>query len=267
MLAIPMLSLQTGTQALTQFPKGSDVRVGNELAAKQLGGGTDPVLIAAAFDGPGSGRARRSRGLREAPCSRRRRGSARSRRPAFAGGKRPDPGHPERGSESDAAVGLVEHLRDTVIPASAAGPGRDRRRRRRNRAQPRRPRPDQRLDVEDRPLRPRAQLPGPDGDAALAAAAAEGGADEPALDRRRVRGPGRDLPVGLARRPARLRKPGRARHDQRAADLRRRLRPLDGLRGLPDVADSRALRRATATTSGRSPRGFPPAPGRSPRRR
>ena len=32
-LAIPVLSLETGTQALSQFPKGSDVRVGNELAA------------------------------------------------------------------------------------------------------------------------------------------------------------------------------------------------------------------------------------------
>ena len=148
-------------------------------------------------------------------------------------------------------------------------PGRvaTRRRRRRNRPQPRRPRPDHRLDVEDRPLRPRPQLHRPDGDAALAAAAAEGGADEPALDRRRLRRPRRRLPVGLARRPARLRKPGRAGHDQRAADLRRRLRPLDGLRGLPDVADPRALHARTATTSARSPRASPPAPARSPRRR
>ena len=46
-----------------------------------------------------------------------------------------------------------------------------------------------------------------------------------------------------------------------------RLRPLDGLRGLPDVADPRALHATTATTSGRSPRASPPAPARSPRRR
>ena len=32
-LAIPLLSLETGTEALGQFPKGSDVRVGNELAS------------------------------------------------------------------------------------------------------------------------------------------------------------------------------------------------------------------------------------------
>ena len=51
-LAIPVLSMTTGTQALSQFPKGSDVRVGNELASKQLGGGADPVQIIASFDGP-----------------------------------------------------------------------------------------------------------------------------------------------------------------------------------------------------------------------
>ena len=49
-LAIPLLSIETGTQALKQFPKGSDVRVGNELAGEQLGGATDPVLIAASLD-------------------------------------------------------------------------------------------------------------------------------------------------------------------------------------------------------------------------
>ena len=107
---------------------------------------------------------------------------------------------PSAPSESDAAVALVERLRDTVVPASALRQGRGRRRRRRNRPQRRHPRPDQRLDVEDRPLRPRAQLRRSDGDAALAAAAAEGGADEPALDRRRLRRPRRDLPVGLVRR-------------------------------------------------------------------
>src|SRR4051794_25122550 len=51
-LAIPVLSLETGTQALSQFPQGSDVRVGNELAAKEIGGGTDPMQIVAAFGRP-----------------------------------------------------------------------------------------------------------------------------------------------------------------------------------------------------------------------
>ncbi len=164
--------------------------------------------------------------------------------PAFAGDSVLIQATPSAPSESDATIALVERLRDSVVPATALRQRRQRRRRRRNRAQPGRPRPGQRLDVEDHPLRPGAQLPGADGDAALAAAAAEGGADEPALDRGGLRRPRRDLPVGLVRQPARLREPGRARHDQRAADLRHRLRPLDGLRGLPDVADPRALPRA-----------------------
>ena len=111
------------------------------------------------------------------------------------------------------------------------------------------------------------QLPRPDGDAALAAAAAEGGADEPALDRRRVRNPRRDLPVGVVRQRPRVRKPGRPRHDQRAADLRDRLRPLDGLRGVPDVADPRALHAAPGQRTRRRRRALDRAPGRSPRRR
>jgi uncharacterized membrane protein YdfJ with MMPL/SSD domain len=48
-LAIPVLSMRMGTQALGQFPRGSDVRVGNRIASAQLGGGTDPVQIVASF--------------------------------------------------------------------------------------------------------------------------------------------------------------------------------------------------------------------------
>ena len=50
-LAIPLLSIDTGTEAVKQFPKGSDVRVGNELASQKLGGGADPIQIVAEFDG------------------------------------------------------------------------------------------------------------------------------------------------------------------------------------------------------------------------
>ena len=246
-LAIPLLSIETGTQALSQFPKGSDVRVGNELASqaarRRRRPGADRRLLQRR---PGP---RRGRRLRPAPASDAGRRLGVSAR--FAGESALIEATPTSGSESDAARALVERLRDTVVPASGAEQRRHRRRRRRDRPQPGRPRPDHRLDVEDRPLRAGAQLPRPDGDAALAAAAAEGGPDEPALDRRRVRRPRRRLPVGLVRQPARLRKPGRARHDQRAADLRDRLRPLDGLRGLPHVAHPRALRRPRRQRAGR----------------
>jgi RND superfamily putative drug exporter len=51
LLASPLLSMETGTNAIEQFPKDSDVRIGNELASEQLSGGADPVQIIASFPG------------------------------------------------------------------------------------------------------------------------------------------------------------------------------------------------------------------------
>ncbi len=113
-LAIPVLSLTTGTQALSQFPKDSDVRVGNELAAKQVGGGTDPVQIVAAFDGrvdraaiPGF-----IRTLEATP------GVSSVAPPAFVAGSVLIQATPTAPSESDAAAALVDRLRDTVVPST-----------------------------------------------------------------------------------------------------------------------------------------------------
>jgi uncharacterized membrane protein YdfJ with MMPL/SSD domain len=117
-LASPLLSMQTGTEALTQFPKDSDVRVGNELAAAQLGGGTDPVQIVAAFDdGPTAADKATVAGFRrelEATP-----GVAAVGAPTFAGDAVLIQATPQAGSESDAAVALVDRLRDTVVPGSA----------------------------------------------------------------------------------------------------------------------------------------------------
>jgi len=117
-LASPLLSLQTGTEALSQFPKDSDVRVGNELASAQLGGGTDPVQIVAAFDGaPGaSGKAAVAEFRRELAATA---GVSAVGAPAFAGDEALIQATPRAGSESDAAVAVVERLRDTVVPNSA----------------------------------------------------------------------------------------------------------------------------------------------------
>ena len=119
-LASPLLSMETGTEALTQFPKGSDVRVGNELASDQLGGGTDPVQIVAAFDGApgGAGKAAVAGFRRELAATP---GIAAVGAPAFAGEEAMIQATPQAGSESDASVALVERLRDTVIPGSALG--------------------------------------------------------------------------------------------------------------------------------------------------
>ena len=104
-LASPLLSLDTGTEALAQFPKDSDVRVGSELASDQLGGGTDPVQIVAGF-------------VRELEGTR---GIAAVAPPVFAGNDVLIQATPKAPSESDAAAALIDRLRDTVVPGSVLG--------------------------------------------------------------------------------------------------------------------------------------------------
>ncbi len=113
-LAIPVLSLTTGTQALSQFPKDSDVRVGNELASQQVGGGTDPVQIVASFDAP-AGRAAVPGFIHTIEATP---GVSSVAPPAFAGGSALIQATPSAPSESDAAAALVDRLRDTVVPST-----------------------------------------------------------------------------------------------------------------------------------------------------
>jgi uncharacterized membrane protein YdfJ with MMPL/SSD domain len=49
-IASPVLSMETGTGALDQFPPGHDVRVGNHLASEATGGAANAIDIAAIFD-------------------------------------------------------------------------------------------------------------------------------------------------------------------------------------------------------------------------
>ncbi|HEY5709434.1 MAG TPA: MMPL family transporter [Solirubrobacterales bacterium] len=118
-LAAPLLSVETGTGALEQFPKESDVRVGNELVAKQLGGAADSVQIVASFDGSNPSRADRvavlsfSHTLAGAP------GIDSVAPPVYAGSDVLVQATPSAPSESDATRALIGHLRDSVIPATA----------------------------------------------------------------------------------------------------------------------------------------------------
>jgi RND superfamily putative drug exporter len=116
-LAIPLLSIDTGTEVLAQFPKGSDVRVGNELAQRQIGGGADPVQIVASFEGTPD-RAAVATFERELEGTK---GVASVAPPAYAAESVLLQATPSAPSESDAAVALVERLRDTVVPAAAIG--------------------------------------------------------------------------------------------------------------------------------------------------
>jgi RND superfamily putative drug exporter len=115
-LASPLLSLETGTEALAQFPKDSDVRVGNEIASDELGGGTDPVQIVASFDGGEVDKAAVAGFAREVQGTA---GVASVAPPAYAGNSALIQATPNAPSESDAAVALVDRLRDSVVPASA----------------------------------------------------------------------------------------------------------------------------------------------------
>jgi len=118
-LASPLLSLETGTQAITQFPQGSDVRVGSELASAQLGGGTDPVLVVAEFDhAPGAADRAAVAGYRHEVAATP--GVAAVAPPAFSGESALLKVTPSAGSESDAAMALVDRLRE-VAPASTLG--------------------------------------------------------------------------------------------------------------------------------------------------
>jgi uncharacterized membrane protein YdfJ with MMPL/SSD domain len=118
-LAIPLLSIETGTQAIKQFPKGSDVRVGNELASGQLDGGTDPVQIAASFTGGGSASGERTTVARFVRTIESTPGVSSVAPPAFAGDSVLIQATPSAPSESDATIALVERLRDSVVPATA----------------------------------------------------------------------------------------------------------------------------------------------------
>jgi RND superfamily putative drug exporter len=118
-LAIPLLSIETGTQAIKQFPPDSDVRVGNELASAELGGGTDPVQIVASFADENGVRGERAaivgftRTIESTP------GVSSVAPPAFADKSVLIQATPSAPSESDATIALVERLRDSVVPATA----------------------------------------------------------------------------------------------------------------------------------------------------
>ncbi|HTR73768.1 MAG TPA: MMPL family transporter [Solirubrobacterales bacterium] len=118
-LAIPVLSLKTGTQALKEFPKDSDVRIGNELVAKAVGGGTDPIYIVA--EAPAGGTASPAADAAFAATLRGTPGVHAVAPPDVRGSDTLFTVTPSAPSESDAAVSLVERLRDEVVPSTALG--------------------------------------------------------------------------------------------------------------------------------------------------
>ncbi|HEY7256472.1 MAG TPA: MMPL family transporter [Solirubrobacterales bacterium] len=115
LLAVPLLSIETGTEALAQFPKGNDVRVGNELASRQLGGGADAVQVVASFEGAPDRAAVASftHRLESTP------GISSVTPPVFSGESVLFRATTSAPSESDAARAVVGRLRDAVVPSTA----------------------------------------------------------------------------------------------------------------------------------------------------
>ncbi|HXR31206.1 MAG TPA: MMPL family transporter [Solirubrobacterales bacterium] len=117
-LAAPLLSAETGTEAIAQFPKGSDVRVGNELAAAERDGAADPVQIVASFDGGGLDDGDRvavtgfQRTIAGTP------GVSSVAPPSFADDAVLIQALPSTPSESDATRALIDRLRDNIVPAT-----------------------------------------------------------------------------------------------------------------------------------------------------
>jgi uncharacterized membrane protein YdfJ with MMPL/SSD domain len=115
LLASPLLSIETGTAALEQFPKDSDVRIGNELASQQLGGGADPIQIVATFPAAADRDAVTAftGELREQP------GISSVGAPVYAGENVLIEATSVAASDSDAATALVDRLRGSFISASS----------------------------------------------------------------------------------------------------------------------------------------------------
>ncbi len=117
LLASPVLSMETGTTALQQFPKDSDVRIGNELVSAQLGGGADPLQVVATSSEPlDHGQAALfADELREQP------GIASVAPPVYAEGEDAVliEATSTAASDTEAARALVERLRESFVPATA----------------------------------------------------------------------------------------------------------------------------------------------------
>jgi RND superfamily putative drug exporter len=115
LLASPVLSMETGTTALEQFPKDSDVRVGNELVSEQLGGGADPIQIVASFPGAVDRTAVKAFAAELSE----QRGVSAVAPPTYAENGALIEATPSAPSDSDAATALVARIRDAFVPASA----------------------------------------------------------------------------------------------------------------------------------------------------
>jgi uncharacterized membrane protein YdfJ with MMPL/SSD domain len=119
-LALPVLSVETGNGALSQFDSDNDARVGTEIAAAASGGGADPVKVVARFDQGAAADPANRAALRDFAA----RASADPEvqsvaRPVSTGNEvLIDVRTKAEAAESQASLDLVSRLRDRIVPAS-----------------------------------------------------------------------------------------------------------------------------------------------------
>ena len=119
-LAIPVLSIETGTGALDQFPDEHDVVVGNELAADATGGSANPVNVLAQYGDGTLGDPANARATDELAADI-------ARDPAVASVAEPAAGDgsaliaatPKGTSDSDQTSELIDRLRSDTVTGSA----------------------------------------------------------------------------------------------------------------------------------------------------
>jgi uncharacterized membrane protein YdfJ with MMPL/SSD domain len=120
-LAIPVLSIKTGSDAIKQFDPGNDARVGTEIAARASGGGADPIKVLATFaHGSASDKANAS-AMRD--FSNRVAADPQVEtvaRPVLHGDQALiDVGTKAEAAESQESLDLVKRMRSQIVPASA----------------------------------------------------------------------------------------------------------------------------------------------------
>jgi RND superfamily putative drug exporter len=119
LLAAPVLSMETGTGALDQFPPDHDVVVGNELASEATGGAANAVDIGARFrDGEladAENRVAVDALVRELRSDR---AVSSVDQPLAADGSALISAWPKGASDSDSASALVERIRNEIVPSS-----------------------------------------------------------------------------------------------------------------------------------------------------
>jgi RND superfamily putative drug exporter len=118
-LALPVLDMETGNGAIEQFPPDHDARVGTELAAEATGVGGDAIRVLSTFEQGTLEQQPNAAAVRDFTAEVRRDPEvARVDPPQGAENQALVDVFTKHSAESSEAIGLVDRLRDEIVPAS-----------------------------------------------------------------------------------------------------------------------------------------------------